>query len=404
MELLPYLEKAEKRLSNLIAQAASEIEDKSLVRVHVKGSRIKDFQSVWRKVKNCGYSEEEDLYEINDLVGIRVVCNNIDDVYRFCELLKETYLERHLVTEQDFIDNPQSSGYRALHLNILVETGEPLRPRTIPCEIQIRTLIQDSWAELAHNDIYKSDINLPDDLRGRMEDLASVLSAADEIAQRVRRRIEREFKVPDSVDFDHVTPGGLAFVFKQVFGRPPSEYSVRQFSHEGERGGLRDLHKLEEILSNRPFRERMRESYMRESDFHHSLEPEIIFIAAIRATVQNEKAAISYVRRHAREEREKIDAYWRDEVLSLLPETLEEFMEGLASSDIEEIADAWGIAESCAICGTTIVDMDTFSHMVADHYKVDNPMSIFSDLFGVHASWSDGGLCSYHAYQAERDV
>jgi len=406
LQLVPHLKKAKKRLVGIIAEVASQIQDKSLVRARVIGTRIKSFDSLLRKAEQKGLGVEDTFHGIHDLVGIRVVCNNVDDVYRFYELLIKSLPVEDVINKEDFLATPKPSGYRAFHINIYVDVGEPFSPQRIPCEIQIRTLLQDSWAELTHEDIYKADVNLPEDLKGRMEDLASLLAVADEIAQSVRHRIGRDFQVGGPVDLGRVSRDGLAYIFKQTFGTPPSDYIVREAEQLCEQNGLESLSEVERILGKKKFRERVRKVYVDKTGFGFSPEPELIFMAAVKAAVQNEQAAYRYIKARAREEREEIDTYWRNEVLGQLPDTFDEFMERVKneSLDVEEIAEAWGIADSCAICGTRIVDPDTFAAEVADYYGVDDYSEIFGELIGLTAGWGEDGLCSYHAYYAEKDT
>jgi hypothetical protein len=98
----------------------------------------------------------------------------------------------------------------------------------VPCEVQIRSRLQDAWAELSHDDIYKQT-DLAEDLRARAKDLAEVLSAADKIASDIRVRVRRVTVPPEHFpNLDHVSEVGLAFVFKDVFGRSPPDYVIRQ--------------------------------------------------------------------------------------------------------------------------------------------------------------------------------
>ncbi len=61
----------------------------------------------------------------------------------------------------------------------------------VSCELQVRTLLQDSWGELTHIDTYSKDGELPplvDVLSTRMADLLSIL---DDIAEDLRTELDR---------------------------------------------------------------------------------------------------------------------------------------------------------------------------------------------------------------------
>jgi ppGpp synthetase/RelA/SpoT-type nucleotidyltranferase len=83
------LQQAARRLHSILGEVVTRIEDKTLVRVEVRSVRIKGLSSLERKATAKGWKAEEALSACSDLIGGRVVCNNIEDVYRFAELLKE---------------------------------------------------------------------------------------------------------------------------------------------------------------------------------------------------------------------------------------------------------------------------------------------------------------------------
>ena len=186
----PALERAGRQLRSILAEVVAAIEDRTLVRAEVRGVRIKGFSSIERKATAKEWRAEDALLECSDLIGGRVVCNNIEDVYRFAELLKERLPGMPGEFEiQDHIKEPNKGGYRALHVNFWLDIGtNPFAPDRVPCEVQIRSCLQDAWAELSHDDIYKQP-DLPADLRARAKDLAETLAAADRIASDIRERV-----------------------------------------------------------------------------------------------------------------------------------------------------------------------------------------------------------------------
>ena len=89
--------------------------------IHHIDSRVKSPRSIIAKLEKKGYeiSLESAKKNVNDIAGVRVVCNYIDDVYSVAEMLKrQTDLE--IVKIQDYIKTPNYNGYRSLHLDIRV--------------------------------------------------------------------------------------------------------------------------------------------------------------------------------------------------------------------------------------------------------------------------------------------
>lgn len=132
----PAIERAGRRLRSILAEVVAAIEDKTLVRAEVRSVRLKEISSIERKAVAKGWKAEEALSACSDLIGGRVVCNNIEDVYRFAELLKERVAGAFGEFEiQDHIKNPNKGGYRALRVNFRLDVGKnPFRPDLIPCE------------------------------------------------------------------------------------------------------------------------------------------------------------------------------------------------------------------------------------------------------------------------------
>ena len=59
------------------------------------------------------------------------------------------------------------------------------------CELQIRTLLQDSWGELTHEDTYKPGSQLPPLVETLSKRMASLMATLDEIAQDLRDEMDR---------------------------------------------------------------------------------------------------------------------------------------------------------------------------------------------------------------------
>lgn len=119
--------------------------------------RVKSPESIARKLSDKGLqvSVSSIAENLNDVAGVRIICEYIRDVYAVRDfLLSENYL---LIKEKDYIKNPKPNGYRSLHL--IVDVPVPLSNGVeyTKCEIQLRTTAMDSWAALEHQLRYKGD-------------------------------------------------------------------------------------------------------------------------------------------------------------------------------------------------------------------------------------------------------
>lgn len=414
---LPALLRAKDRLRSILEKVIATIEDRKLVRANIRRLRIKKLSSVQRKADKNGWSVEEALWRCSDLIGARVVCNNIEDVYRFRELLKERLdspgADNFKV--QDYISDPQDGGYRALHVDFRLDLGEcPSRRERIPCEVQIQSRLQDAWAVLTHDDIYKQP-DIPEDLRARAKDIAEVLAAADKIASDIRSRAMREMSFPaHPPDMRRVSRAGLVYSFRFVFGRSPGDYVIRLARDLCKRLHITTLEKFPALLARSAFRDRVEKAYR--SILWLGMGNENVFLAALYALAKDDDKAIKWAEEEAHRERCEIEQSAMREMLSSLPDTLEHLIAELedpyGEPDIETWAEALEATGACTMCGTTIVQPFSFAEAVVYHYgaseaEADDAHERIESAVrssGVEiGGYEEGNLCAYHSEQAAKD-
>ena len=129
---------------------------------------------LWEKLKNYIY----------DIAGIRVVCNYISDIYQIIWLLAKQK-DLKILVQKDYIVRPKPSGYRSFHIVFLVETYINNECKTVPVEIQFRTLAMDMWASLEHELRYKSNNLLTDEQKHSLRQYAQDLYNVDLNMQRL---------------------------------------------------------------------------------------------------------------------------------------------------------------------------------------------------------------------------
>ncbi|MFW6368888.1 MAG: GTP pyrophosphokinase, partial [Spirochaetota bacterium] len=157
--------------------------------------RVKGFESITSKLRKRKHSEQSVTYEKHvlpcpaDLLGMRIVCPFIEDI-RHCERI----IEQHYAVVEREQKGAQYSfhefGYESIHY--LVRLPEDvlescsLDPGFV-CEIQLRTILQDAWAEVEHELVYKADFSPFDEpLRRKLAALNANLSLADIVFQEIR--------------------------------------------------------------------------------------------------------------------------------------------------------------------------------------------------------------------------
>ncbi|MDR1506010.1 MAG: (p)ppGpp synthetase [Treponema sp.] len=149
--------------------------------------RPKDFDSFYRKYLKLLKDQEEPL--ITDLIGLRVICPFLEDL----RLVEKTLRERFLVFEVDKKGahfSFKEFGYESVHLLVEIPP-EIIRQRGNPgctvAEVQVRTILQDAWAEVEHELVYKAEFTPFDDpLKRKLAAVNASLSLADSIFQEIR--------------------------------------------------------------------------------------------------------------------------------------------------------------------------------------------------------------------------
>ena len=143
-------------------------------------SRVKSPFSIYRKLKKLG--EEPTIRNIsrnlNDVAGVRVICNFIDDIYDIARMLGRQD-DLKVITVKDYIKSPKESGYRSLHLVIEIPVYLSESTHRVKVEVQLRTIAMDFWACLEHELHYKTTTNVPESVRRELFRVAETIAMTD---------------------------------------------------------------------------------------------------------------------------------------------------------------------------------------------------------------------------------
>jgi ppGpp synthetase/RelA/SpoT-type nucleotidyltranferase len=152
--------------------------------------RAKNLDSFCEKLGRKKY--DDPFKEVTDLAGVRLVY-----LYGSDQVAIEKLIEREfkIIEKVDKIEEvgPEQFGYGALHY--LVHLGKRSVGaryddlKDLVCEIQVRTILQDAWATIAHHLSYKQESDVPKELRRRLNALSGLFETADD--QFIQLRDER---------------------------------------------------------------------------------------------------------------------------------------------------------------------------------------------------------------------
>ena len=188
--LLPIFEK----MAEVIPERLKEFFAEAGIIVAAVEHRVKTEASLTGKLQLKGGKYGE-IFDITDLVGIRVITFYIDDVDKVASVLErlfeidwENSIDKRKAHEID------SFGYLSLHYICRIpETAysDPEHPELnrIRFEVQMRTVLQHAWANMSHDTGYKSGVEIPKIYMRNMSRLAGMLELVDDEFSRIRQEL-----------------------------------------------------------------------------------------------------------------------------------------------------------------------------------------------------------------------
>ena len=183
-------------LSRLEAVLGGEKKLKEFIKI-APDPRVKDTDSFLAKALRRRKSYGRPLEQITDMVGVRFVVLLITDLKIICDIIEQCDIweaEKARDFEAEKTERPHHFDYQSMHY--VVHPKKPLKyddvvvPPTLTCEIQVRTLLQHAYAELAHNTTYKPSLCLDRDVNRQIAKSSALVEAADEIFVGVHSKIQ----------------------------------------------------------------------------------------------------------------------------------------------------------------------------------------------------------------------
>ena len=129
--------------------------------------RVKSISSIIDKAQKRGIDIDKIEEKLEDIAGIRLICQFTDDIYTVVELIRNRK-DMKVKSEKDYVKNMKESGYRSYHVIVLYSVETAKGTKEIPVEIQIRTLGMNFWAIIEHSLQYKYSGNIPAHVRERL--------------------------------------------------------------------------------------------------------------------------------------------------------------------------------------------------------------------------------------------
>lgn len=158
--------------------------------------RVKTISSIIEKAKkkNVPLSEVEE--KIEDIAGIRIICQFVEDIYKVAELIRKR-TDMRIKSEKDYITHVKDSGYRSYHFIVYYKVETMQGTKELQAEIQIRTLAMNFWATIEHSLQYKYKKNMPENIREKLSTAAEAIRTLDQEMSNIRTEImdaQKSFK------------------------------------------------------------------------------------------------------------------------------------------------------------------------------------------------------------------
>ena len=192
-ELVPTLQEMAKKAYDQLRRALRE------QGIYVKAFeyRVKTEQSLAGKLERKG-AKYKSIYDITDLVGLRVITFYTDEVDKVAVIAKRVFdIDWQESVDKRKLHQLDSFGYNSLHYICRLrsqETGDgsqesgdrSLEAGGIRFELQMRTALQHVWSTIEHDTGYKGEVKIPREYKRQFSRLAGMLELVDDEFSRLR--------------------------------------------------------------------------------------------------------------------------------------------------------------------------------------------------------------------------
>lgn len=153
-------------------------------------NRIKTFESFWEKIQRKGYKQPSN--QVEDVCGIRVIVFFPSDVKLVGDLIEREFDVIESIEKSADLDSDQF-GYRSDHFIVKLRKEWLQAPNwrglgELKAEIQVRTILMHSWADLSHKLAYKKSASVPKRFMRELYQLSALFELADEKFEDLRNK------------------------------------------------------------------------------------------------------------------------------------------------------------------------------------------------------------------------
>lgn len=174
------------RLTDKLTLLLEELLDRASV-AHVPiEARTKSVEGFIEKVSRKGDAYPQPLRDMPDLIGLRVIVYYAADRQAVGDLLEQEFvIDWDRSTGEREARDPDRFGYESAHYIVSLRDDRAglsdwADYRAMHAEVQVRTVLQHAWAAISHKLDYKSEVEVPRELRRQLFRLSALLELADD--------------------------------------------------------------------------------------------------------------------------------------------------------------------------------------------------------------------------------
>lgn len=246
-----------KRLVNLVSVIINTSLESKKIKIHSLKQRIKDYNSFLEKVDRKRYGDP--FKECTDLAGCRIVCLFLSQVDALEKIIDNEF-DVVEVSDKRTSKKFDQFGYVSLHMLVKLKKKrtdfvEYSDLKDLVCEIQIRTILQEAWAEIEHYLNYKATKEEKrEDLLRKIFSLAGMFEVADSTFEEINSGFSTMIK--EKIDDDSLTSLSLFKLSKQLFPEFSPDWDkiqerrFYQLNSELKKLNLNSISKLKAIISS----------------------------------------------------------------------------------------------------------------------------------------------------------
>ncbi|OOL09760.1 hypothetical protein BHL37_23375 [Bacillus cereus] len=187
--------------------------------------RIKESDSFMGKSDRKRYIDP--FNQVEDICGIRIICYYKSDIDKICDVINGEFDVLESQDKEELL-KPDQFGYRSHHFIVKIKEDWLCTPNykglaDLKAEIQIRTNLMHTWAEIEHELGYKKEEDIPSEFRRKFSRISAKLEEADEQFEDLKHDInvyrDNRVNLPVIIDEDLNADNLQAFLDKYFFDR-----------------------------------------------------------------------------------------------------------------------------------------------------------------------------------------